>query len=102
MPQKKIFLAACLLLLSVMVFSQGCSDAGFCTMGAMKPDQPYNKRLKIKLRSIEFSQYYGHTHFNNKIRVSTSRRTLVWAATISSRQKSHTKSPKVTSVRSKV
>jgi len=54
-----------------MVFSQGCSDAGFCTMGAMKPDQPYNKRLKIKLRSIEFSQYYGHTHFNNKIRVST-------------------------------
>ena len=71
MPQKKIFLAACLLLLSVMVFSQGCSDAGFCTMGAMKPDQPYNKRLKIKLRSIEFSQYYGHTHFNNKIRVST-------------------------------
>src|SRR5258706_6125394 len=71
MPQKKIFLAACLLLLSVMVFSQGCSDAGFCTMGAMKPDQPYNKRLRIKLRSIEFSQYYGHTHFNNKIYVST-------------------------------
>jgi hypothetical protein len=58
-------------LTSGVAFSQGCSDAGFCTMGAMKPDQPYNKRLKVKLRSIEFSQYYGHTHFNNKIYVST-------------------------------
>jgi hypothetical protein len=52
-------------------FSQGCSDAGFCTMGAMKPDQLYNKKIKIKLRSIEFSQYYGLTHFNNHIFVST-------------------------------
>ena len=51
--------------------AQGCSDAGFCTMGAMKPDQPYNKKIKIKLRSIEFSQYYGLTHFNNHIYVST-------------------------------
>jgi hypothetical protein len=67
----RIVLVACLLLASTAVFSQGCSDAGFCTMGAMKPDQPYNKRLKVKLRSIEFSQYYGHTHLNNKIYVST-------------------------------
>src|ERR1700712_3475564 len=52
-------------------FSQGCSDAGFCTMGAMKPDQPFNKKLSIKLRTIELSQYYGHTHFNNKIYVQT-------------------------------
>ncbi|HMI67223.1 MAG TPA: hypothetical protein VK517_14365 [Cyclobacteriaceae bacterium] len=71
MPPKKIVLLVCFLLESAMVFSQGCSDAGFCTMGAMKPDQPYNKRLKIKLRSIEFSQYYGHTHINNTIWVST-------------------------------
>src|SRR5882672_4821189 len=71
MPPKKIFLVPCFLFMSATVFSQGCSDAGFCTMGAMKPDQPYNKRLNIKLRSIEFSQYYGHTHFNNKIWVST-------------------------------
>jgi hypothetical protein len=52
-------------------YAQGCSDAGFCTMGAMKPDQPYNKRLALKLRTLELSQYYGHTHFNNKIYVST-------------------------------
>ncbi|MBS1949935.1 MAG: hypothetical protein OJF59_002424 [Cytophagales bacterium] len=50
---------------------QGCSDAGFCTMGAMKPDQPFNKNTNVKLRSIEFSQYYGITHFNNHIWVST-------------------------------
>ncbi|MBS1488353.1 MAG: hypothetical protein JST43_12265 [Bacteroidetes bacterium] len=53
------------------LFSQGCSDAGFCTMGAMKPDQPFNKNYKAKLYSIEFSQYYGITHFNNHIWVST-------------------------------
>ena len=52
-------------------FSQGCSDAGFCTMGAMKPDQAYNKRLPVKLRTLELSQYFGHTHFNDKIWVTT-------------------------------
>jgi hypothetical protein len=57
--------------LTTAAFSQGCSDAGFCTMGAMKPDQPFNKKLSLKLRTLEFSQYYGHTHFNNKIYVST-------------------------------
>ena len=41
--------------------SQGCSDAGFCTMGAMKPDQAYNKKVNLKLRSIELSYYQGKT-----------------------------------------
>lgn len=40
-------------------WSQGCSDAGFCTMGAMKPDQHYSKRLAIKLRSLEVNYYRG-------------------------------------------
>ncbi|MEP5610931.1 MAG: hypothetical protein ABJP45_01715 [Cyclobacteriaceae bacterium] len=40
-------------------YSQGCSDAGFCTMGAMKPDQNYSRRVAIKLRSIEFNYYRG-------------------------------------------
>lgn len=40
---------------------QGCSDAGFCTMGAMKPDQAYSKKINFKLRSIEVSQYRGTT-----------------------------------------
>lgn len=48
-----------LLICSVPTFSQGCSDAGFCTMGAMKPDQNYSKRIAIKLRSIEFNYYKG-------------------------------------------
>ncbi len=56
-----------LALLIVQVFfysqgkSQGCSDAGFCTMGAMKPDQAFNKKVKLKLRSIELSYYQGQT-----------------------------------------
>jgi hypothetical protein len=53
-----------LILFAVLPFaawSQGCSDAGFCTMGAMKPDQPYNKRIQVKLRTIEFSYYRGTT-----------------------------------------
>ena len=46
---------------STQALSQGCSDAGFCTMGAMKPDQPYNKRLAVRLRSMEMSFYRGTT-----------------------------------------
>ncbi|MCK6617430.1 MAG: hypothetical protein L6Q51_07275 [Cyclobacteriaceae bacterium] len=41
--------------------AQGCSDAGFCTMGAMKPDQPFNKKVPVKLRSMEVSFYRGTT-----------------------------------------
>ena len=40
-------------------FSQGCSDAGFCTMGAMKPDQSFSRQINFKLRSVEFSFYRG-------------------------------------------
>ncbi len=69
MPWREFFLG--LTLIPFHSFSQGCSDAGFCTMGAMKPDQPFNKKGNIKLRSIDFSQYYGLTHFNNHIFVST-------------------------------
>jgi len=47
--------------LSNSVIGQGCSDAGFCTMGAMKPDQPFNKKVPIKLRSMEISFYRGVT-----------------------------------------
>lgn len=42
-------------------YSQGCSDAGFCTMGAMKPDQLYRKTASVKLRTIEASYYRGKT-----------------------------------------
>ncbi|MDB5255725.1 MAG: hypothetical protein JWM14_420 [Chitinophagaceae bacterium] len=46
---------------------QGCSDAGFCTMGAMRPNQHYSTQTNIKLRSIEFSQYIGYTKFDDLI-----------------------------------
>lgn len=55
-----------------MVFGQGCSDAGFCTMGAMKPDQPYNKKINLKLRSMELSFYRGTTALTPVISVITS------------------------------
>ena len=53
------------------VAGQGCSDAGFCTMGAMKPDQPYNKKIAIKFRSMEFSFYRGTTTLTPIIYVAT-------------------------------
>ena len=51
--------------------SQGCSDAGFCTMGAMKPDQPFKKNIPLKLRSMELSFYRGTTTLSPVIYVST-------------------------------
>jgi hypothetical protein len=52
------------------VMAQGCSDAGFCTMGAMKPDQPYNKRVELKLRTLELSYYRGTTTLSPIISVA--------------------------------
>jgi hypothetical protein len=59
------------LLSSIIANSQGCSDAGFCTMGAMKPDQPYNKKIQFKLRSMEVSFYRGTTTLTPIIYVAT-------------------------------
>ncbi len=53
----------------VKVKGQGCSDAGFCTMGAMKPNQTYNKKINLKLRSIELSYYQGGTDLTPTITV---------------------------------
>ena len=50
--------------------AQGCSDAGFCTMGAMRPDQSFNKKVKIRLRSIEVSYYRGKTTLSPMINVA--------------------------------
>jgi hypothetical protein len=52
---------------SSLSHGQGCSDAGFCTMGAMRPNQHYSTQTNIKLRSIEFSQYIGYTKFDDLI-----------------------------------
>ncbi len=51
----------CLLLFfySQFLSAQGCSDAGFCTMGAMKPNQRLSKN-NLRLRSVELTEYYGN------------------------------------------
>jgi len=68
---KKFSLLALSLVICSYAFSQGCSDAGFCTMGAMKPDQPYSKKIELKLRSLEMSFYRGTTTLTPIIYVAT-------------------------------
>jgi hypothetical protein len=48
-------------------YGQGCSDAGFCTMGAMKPNQHFAHRMDTKLKSVEFTGYAGYTKFHDLI-----------------------------------
>lgn len=60
--------ALCILLSVVLCsisYSQGCSDAGFCTMGAMRPNQHYAKKINLKLKSIEGGYYLGFTQFHD-------------------------------------
>lgn len=68
---KKIFLTILLLIIGLEGFSQGCSDAGFCTMGAMRPDQNYRTESLIKLKAIEFNQYRGKTTLSPVVWVTT-------------------------------
>ncbi|MEM6815835.1 MAG: hypothetical protein AAF600_15850 [Bacteroidota bacterium] len=67
----KIPLTLSLISLSFYIYGQGCSDAGFCTMGAMKPDQTYNKRIDVKLRSLEINYYEGTSLLTAVIRAAT-------------------------------
>lgn len=71
---KNVYLAVfscAALLFNTSVFAQGCSDAGFCTMGAMKPDQPFNKNIPLKIRSMEVSFYRGTTTLSPVVYVAT-------------------------------
>jgi hypothetical protein len=70
MRQITFLLALTLNLSSYFVYSQGCSDAGFCTMGAMKPNQSFVKKGDIKFRTFDFSQYMGRSRFNDFIHVT--------------------------------
>ena len=58
-------------IITLAAHAQGCSDAGFCTMGAMKPDQPYNKKIDFKLNSIDLSFYRGTTTLTPIVYVAT-------------------------------
>ncbi|SMD33916.1 hypothetical protein SAMN04488029_1737 [Reichenbachiella faecimaris] len=64
-----LILSAIMVLTYQQVNAQGCSDAGFCTMGAMKPDQSFNKKVKLKLRTIEVSYYHGASTLSPLINV---------------------------------
>lgn len=66
-----VLLALCCLSIFTRSWSQGCSDAGFCTMGAMKPDQPFYKNIPMKLRSMEVGFYRGSTTLSPLIYVAT-------------------------------
>lgn len=66
-----VFALAALFMKVVPAGAQGCSDAGFCTMGAMKPDQPFYKNIPVKLRSMEVSFYRGTTTLSPIVYVST-------------------------------
>jgi hypothetical protein len=63
------FIATGLLLLLTTSWSmgQGCSDAGFCTMGAMKPNQHFPRKMQAHLVSAEISQYAGYTKFQTVV-----------------------------------
>ncbi|MCC5944773.1 MAG: hypothetical protein JJT94_07535 [Bernardetiaceae bacterium] len=68
-------LICCILLLALLCSylgiaktqAQGCSDAGFCTMGALKPDQDFTRQKPLHLRSISFGQYIGYTKLDHVI-----------------------------------
>lgn len=62
-PLVIIFIYLC----SLPAKAQGCSDSGFCTMGAFKPDQPYLKKFNVRLNSIELTQHLGHTKYGDWI-----------------------------------
>ncbi len=67
MKPSHILIAALCTFQAFVAIGQGCSDAGFCTMGAMKPDQDYDKDLNVKLRSIVINAYFGTTTLTPKI-----------------------------------
>lgn len=68
---KKLLLVLIGLSSSYFTYSQGCSDAGFCTMGAMRPSQVYTKKINFKLRALELNQYRGTTKLSPIINVTT-------------------------------
>jgi hypothetical protein len=63
-----VILIIIFLINSFGVFGQGCSDAGFCTMGAMKPSQDFNKKVPVKLRSVSIGLYEGQSKTSAIIR----------------------------------
>lgn len=68
---KKLLLLLFLVPVSFYAQGQGCSDAGFCSMGAMRPSQVYTKAINFKLRALEFSYYKGETTLTPTVNAAT-------------------------------
>jgi hypothetical protein len=63
----RIITGLLLLVTIASAYGQGCSDAGFCTMGAMKPNQHIPRKINAKMFSVEASQYTGYTKFHTTV-----------------------------------
>ena len=74
---KKIFHNICLMILSILLFlpsksvAQGCSSAGFCTMGVLKADQKFSSIRNLKLNYIEFNQLVAFSGLGEDIHATT-------------------------------
>lgn len=68
---KRLFLLLTFLVVYEGSNAQGCSDAGFCSMGAMRPSQVYHKAINFKLRALEFSYYRGTTTLTPVVSAAT-------------------------------
>jgi hypothetical protein len=60
-----------LLFLPFYLLGQGCSSAGFCTMGALKSDQNFSFVKKIKVNYVELSQLLAFTGLSETIQATT-------------------------------
>lgn len=71
----RLFLKLCLAFIFYLVFgeiiAQGCSSAGFCTMGALKSDQKFGIGKGIKLNYVELSQLLAFSGLGETINATT-------------------------------
>ncbi|MEL7003963.1 MAG: hypothetical protein AAFN93_14670 [Bacteroidota bacterium] len=68
---KLLGIMALLMACSYQNYGQGCSDAGFCTMGAMRPSQIYTRKINFKLREVEFNYSRSSTPLTPTISAAT-------------------------------
>ncbi len=54
-----------------VAWAQGCSSAGFCTMGALKADQKFSAQKRLKLNYIEVNQLIATSGFGETINATT-------------------------------
>ncbi|MEL6562563.1 MAG: hypothetical protein AAFQ94_30615 [Bacteroidota bacterium] len=69
--RSSLFLLLVMLLTQNSAFSQGCSSAGFCTMGVLKADQKFSSVRNLKLNYIEFNQLVAFSGLGEDIHATT-------------------------------